>query len=372
MSLNERVQLSLNDNIQNFVEREYNKYVADLGNAVILIGGQTGVGKSTLVNAVLGVDMAPTGVGKPVTQGCVEYKFPEKSVTLLDTRGLEMEDFAATLKALEDEIKRRQSLPATEWVHLAWVCISERSARIQRGEEQLISMLKAHEVPTVIVITKMLGDSAFAREVERITGSEHVIRVRAIADIIKDEEEVIVLKPKGLDQLVQRSMELIPDAVGGAFARAQIISMNLKRRSANRVVQLAASAAATAAAAPIPVADAVAIIPIQLSMLVGITACFGLDITRATLATLLGGILGAAGATIVGRMAAGQLLKLLPGLGSIAGGLVNATVAAALTTTVGMAFIEVLVATQWTGDTDADWRGVTDALRQRLRDAKLV
>ncbi len=47
----------------------YEEQKAALGKVRIAIFGLTGVGKSTLVNAVFGTDVAATGVGEPVTQG---------------------------------------------------------------------------------------------------------------------------------------------------------------------------------------------------------------------------------------------------------------------------------------------------------------
>jgi 50S ribosome-binding GTPase len=64
--------------------------MAKLGHANILISGQTGVGKSTLINAVFRVRLADEGVGKPVTQHVQRYDVPGVPVTIFDTPGIEL------------------------------------------------------------------------------------------------------------------------------------------------------------------------------------------------------------------------------------------------------------------------------------------
>ena len=64
----------------------------ELGHANILITGQTGVGKSTLVNAVFRVELAEEGVGRPVTQRVQRHDAPGVPVTIFDTPGIELGD----------------------------------------------------------------------------------------------------------------------------------------------------------------------------------------------------------------------------------------------------------------------------------------
>jgi len=68
-------------------------------------------------------------------------------------------------------------------------------------------------------------------------------------------------------------------------------------------------------------------------MLASISATFGLSIDESSqVAWLLAG-------TLAGRATVSGLLKLIPGIGSIAGGVIAATTAAALTTAFGEAYL---------------------------------
>ena len=50
------------------VSESYDDALKKMGHANVLIAGRSGVGKSTLINAVFGENLAETGHGKPVTQ----------------------------------------------------------------------------------------------------------------------------------------------------------------------------------------------------------------------------------------------------------------------------------------------------------------
>jgi uncharacterized protein (DUF697 family) len=107
-------------------------------------------------------------------------------------------------------------------------------------------------------------------------------------------------------------------------------------------VAAAATAAAAAGAAPIPFADAIVIVPIQVAMIAGITATFGLSLSEGPLTSVVASLVGGAGATVVGRALVGALLKFVPGPGTVVGGAISAAVAAALTTALGQTYIATL------------------------------
>jgi hypothetical protein len=87
------------------------------------------------------------------------------------------------------------------------------------------------------------------------------------------------MEPRGLDELVRLTTELLPAVVRRAFISAQSIAIDLKADQGRGVVVAATGAAAVAAAVPVPAADAVMLMPTQLGMLAGVTAVFGVDLS---------------------------------------------------------------------------------------------
>jgi uncharacterized protein (DUF697 family) len=195
-------------------------------------------------------------------------------------------------------------------------------------------------MPVVAVITKARSDQGFSDEVRRLMPSvRNVVRVRSLRE---EDDEGHVLEPRGLVELVDLTMELVPEAQKNAFAAAQRISVRQKRNRAHAAVATAATAAAAAGAAPIPFSDALLIVPIQVSMLAGISAVFGLPLTQAFLSTLLTSAGGGLLATLSGQSLVSGLLKLIPGVGSLVGGAISAATAASITTIFGEAYIAAL------------------------------
>ncbi|KPQ06663.1 MAG: hypothetical protein HLUCCX10_17720 [Algoriphagus marincola HL-49] len=304
------------------------------------MAGKTGVGKSTLINAVFQGNFATTGQGKPVTKETREIKKDGIPLRLYDTRGLELKEYKETFKELESFVKNKNndSNPLNH-IHMAWICIDESSRRIEDAEIELCNLLSNH-MPVIAVITKASSDEGFRIKVQNLLKqAKNVIRVNSVAKTLDDG---YVIKPSGLIELVDLAMEIIPEAQKSAFAAAQRVNIQQKKNKSHAIVATAATAAATTGAIPIPFSDAAALVPIQVGMLAGITAVFGFEVKRAFLSTLVSSTITGTGATLVGRTIVSNLLKMFPGVGSVAGGAIAASTAAAVTVAFGEAYITTL------------------------------
>lgn len=94
-------------------------------------------------------------------------------------------------------------------------------------------------------------------------------------------------------------------------------------------------------AIPIPFADAPLLIGEQVAMMTAINAVFKMNINKDVLKSLATAAIGVGGATIIGRAIASNLLKLVPGAGSVAGGAISAATAGAVTLALGKSYIQV-------------------------------
>ena len=314
-----------------------------LGRFTLLVLGRTGVGKSTLVNAVFGQTLAETGIGRPVTRASHLYTREGVGLGLIDTKGLEIgqdtDTIVADLRAL---VAHSRTLPEAERIHAAWFCVQAADLRIQDGERTVMETLHELGIPVMLVMTK----------VPRVEGRNHpdavafhqaiqamglpVVDGRAFA-VMAQGDDFAGWPEHGLAELVERTRLVAPLGVQAALVAAQRVDQEAKAREAKKVVAAAAAAAGAAAATPIPFADAAVLVPIQLRMMSRSALLHNVPLDRATLLAL-GSVAATTGA---GRSLATGLIKLIPGAGSVAGGVVGASVASSVTAAMGAAWITV-------------------------------
>ena len=318
--------------------RDRQREVERLGHANILIIGQTGVGKSTLINAVFRKRLAEEGTGRPVTKVVQRFEDPDVPVTLYDSKGVELGDSRnRVIRDFKRIISKSRKAAPEQHIHLLWYCMDAGQTRVQDYDVEIIRAL-ADEVPVVLVFTQTIDDDradALAQTVREadlpIEGGEPV-RTLAQARRIGGQ----TLRPYGLEELVRVTNELLPEAVRRAFINAQGVVLDLKVDQSRIVVVGATAAAAAAAVAPIPASDAMVLKPIQLGMLAGITVIFGVELSNDQGKALLKSLIGQGRLEKAGKKLVKELAKHVPG-----GNVVNATVAAALTGALGEAYIRL-------------------------------
>ena len=94
------------------IQNEVEDALKSRGDVNLIVAGKTGVGKSTLVNAVFQGKLAATGQGEPVTQNTREITKEGIPVSLFDTRGLELDDYDETVDQLSRTTKEHYDVEA--------------------------------------------------------------------------------------------------------------------------------------------------------------------------------------------------------------------------------------------------------------------
>ncbi|MGL2762673.1 GTPase [Helicobacter pylori] len=101
----------------------------------VLLMGATGVGKSSLINALFGKEIAKTGVGKPITQHLEKYIDEQKGLVLWDTKGIEAKGYEDTMESVKKEMEASfKTQNEKEAIDVAYLCLKETEGRIQERE----------------------------------------------------------------------------------------------------------------------------------------------------------------------------------------------------------------------------------------------
>ncbi|MET0695301.1 MAG: GTPase domain-containing protein, partial [Propionibacteriaceae bacterium] len=135
---------------------EFDKQSAAMGRFNLVIFGKTGVGKSTLVNAIFGEDVARTGIGEPVTRGSHLYLDKVGHLGIIDTQGMEVgKDNKEILSDLNSAIKDMRKMPLSDQIHVAWFCVRGMDRRFEDTEAEFIKRLDELNLPVIVVMTQV-------------------------------------------------------------------------------------------------------------------------------------------------------------------------------------------------------------------------
>ena len=124
----------------------------------IAVFGETGAGKSTLINTVLGREAAPVGVGAPTTKGVSFYASKDGLYGFHDIEGWEMKEGTKGVDRLVDILEERESHGRGSSVDALWYCIHSGSDRDQKIEMELRTKVQRMGIPVMLVVTRASQD----------------------------------------------------------------------------------------------------------------------------------------------------------------------------------------------------------------------
>ena len=363
-------------NTEKFAEealRSIQGNIANLNTLNIIVVGKTGAGKSTLINSVFREDLATEGMGKPVTSHMSKISKEGFPLNIYDTRGFELGRDAQIQVRNEiiDTIKEGvKSKDVNKAIHCIWYCVNTATNRIEPEEiDWLREFAKENamtNVPVIVVLTQSFSKKN-AQALRQLVLDEKLDVLQVVPVLAKDYEidEDYIAKAYGLDVLIQVMAEALPDELLSTLLNVQRASLDLKRYYARTAVAAATSAAFGEGFMPIPFADSALLIPTQIAMIGSITAIFGLEVNKSIMVTFASAMLGTSGATLAGKAISSGLMKLIPGAGTVLGGTISGSTAAAITTMLGEAYI-LLMEMLWLGEFNAtDFESTTG--RQQFR-----
>ena len=313
----------------------------------IIVAGKTGVGKSSLINYIFGKEVAKVGDGQPVTQEIQEYDLENDNITLFDTKGIEAKDYEKTLDNIKKYLELRQDSPdENDDIHIAWLCISERGDRVEEADRELLKILSEAGIPVIGVFTKRESkrESSFVNKVVEdnlLPEAKAIVRVRSITEEVEIEDNLVELKPKGAEELLEETYKYMSEGRKNAIKKAQTAVLKDRieamSKEADVLTNWYAAGAAAIGATPLPFADSLALAALQTKMVVDINTIYRVDAGTHTFTDIAAALITITGVAQVGKLAAG-LLKVIPVIGWTA----NAGVAAGITKGIGFGYSEYL------------------------------
>lgn len=315
----------------------------EIGRFNLAIFGKTGVGKSTLVNAIFGSEIAATGIGEPVTRAEHLYLHQSGTLGVLDTRGVEVgRDNDVLIGELKDYLHGMRRKPLADQLHVAWYCVRAGDRRFEATEAEFVRALHDLGLPVILVLTQVPRSGTRVHpDAEALAASIAELRLPIVDGLIHytmaQADDFTGQTAYGLQELLDATFRGAPEGVAHAITAAQRIDYARKRERAEKAIKTATGAATTAGASPIPFSDAAILVPLQIGMMASIAVTYGVPLERSTAASLA----ATAAATTAGRSLVTNMIKFVPGAGTAVAAPISATVAGTFTYAMGHAWLRV-------------------------------
>ena len=353
----------------------------EMGNVLLI--GDSGVGKSTLINAILeDENAAKTGKGyegvnkevKVYTEN--DYDTPFR---LVDTIGFEPGRSSEIIKKLKKWIEKGEGKQYP--INVIWFCVPGTSGKL--FPKTIKDMLKVTEmfktIPIIVVITKSysrpereeniaLVKEAFNKYAKDPARLKKVIPVVAKPYII-DDENAIIAPPDGIEELITVTNQFLPEGVEASKKDVSAFILKRKRILAHSWVASCTASAGVIGGVPIPFSDAVLLVPLETTMLSGIAKIYNIK-TDDDSSTFKKAIIDS-GTVSVAAKALISAAKAIPGI-NVAISVLNTAIASVIVETLGelsiYAYEQVYLGKK--SFKDIDW--ITTMIEKKFKELKIV
>lgn len=330
--------------VNNFdFEKEYENIRKSINKPNILLCGATGVGKSSVINYIFGKSLAKVAAGEPVTRGVHKYEDEDTSVILYDSEGYEIGSekisyFKENVINIIDK-KKENSTSMKEHIHLVWYCISAANKRITDLDIETINDIQNKGVNVGVLLTQI--DSTDEDELNGLIDTLNQ-EIRNIDYFRVSIDEDVPEEYLDWDKLIDWSINNLDETLRSGFIKSLDRALDKKKKFINtKIVPGYGVTAAGIAATPVPLSDAAILLPMQTGMCMNILYLWGIDQYKGMVEGVMSSAIISQAGKYVAKTLTGNLVKLIPGAGSLIGGSINAAVASSFTIALGYAVSEL-------------------------------
>lgn len=258
----------------------------------VLVIGNLGSGKTTLINAVLGDGLTVTTSGKKGSAGELAiYDSEDVPFRIIEAVGYEpsLIKEQQTINSIKKWLKESKKLEKAEIdVNVIWFVVdATESKTIPKSIEQLCKATSSWKsVPVIVVITKSYAEPereknfeaayvAYAKQKKHFGNLRKILPVVASTYILNENA---FAPPEGLTELIDLTNDLIPEGLHVAEKKLNTFKLNQKRLAAHGMTGAAITAAVLATGvSPIKLSDAQILIPIETKLIDSIAKTYGIE-----------------------------------------------------------------------------------------------